>query len=233
MAAQVPPPPASPASNVPASRVAHAAPLTGSLVLDGQLDEPAWTVAIPATDFVQQQPDEGGAATLRSEVRFLYDATTLYVGATLFDELPGQLVVNELKRDFVEANNDIFGIVLDTFRDGRNAYGFLVNAGGAQRETMAYDQGERDDASWNAAWRAAHADPGGRLERRDGHPAGRAPVPRGSGPALGPEPRARDPAQERDGHLVARCRGSSRSTTWATPACSTGSRGCSPGATSA
>lgn len=134
--------------------MAHAAPLTGALVLDGQLDEPAWAFAIPAADFVQQQPDEGRAATLRSEVRFLYDATTLYVGATLFDELPGQLVVNELKRDFVEANNDIFGLVLDTFRDGRNAYGFLVNAGGAQRETLAYDQGERDDASWNAAWRA-------------------------------------------------------------------------------
>ena len=110
--------------------------------------------AVPADEFVQQVPDEGLPATLRTEVRFLIDGTTLYVGATMFDDHPEGLVVNELKRDFVEANNDIFGLVLDTFRDGRNAYGFLVNPGGAQRDTMAYDQGEREDASWNAVWLA-------------------------------------------------------------------------------
>ena len=122
--------------------------------VDGLLDERAWSLASPAEDFIQQQPDDGRPATLRTEVRFLYDETSLYVGAMLFDDAPHRIVINELKRDFAEANNDLFGVILDTFRDGRNAYGFLVNAGGAQRETMTYDQGERDDASWNAAWRA-------------------------------------------------------------------------------
>ncbi|HZA92622.1 MAG TPA: DUF5916 domain-containing protein, partial [Gemmatimonadales bacterium] len=71
------------------------------------------------------------------------------------DDDPSGLLVNELKRDFAEADNDLFGVILDTFRDGRNAYGFVVNPGGAQREALGYDQGEREDASWNAAWRAA------------------------------------------------------------------------------
>lgn len=135
-------------------RRAVAVPVSDRITVDGALDEAAWALAAPAGDFIQQQPEEGRPATQRTEVRFLYDATTVYIGAMLFDDSPGQLVVNELKRDFAEANNDLFGVVLDTFRDGRNAYGFVVNAGGAQRETMAYDQGERDDASWNAAWRA-------------------------------------------------------------------------------
>lgn len=137
-----------------AARTAVAIHAAGRITVDGQLDEPAWALAAPATDFVQQQPDEGRPATLRTEVRFLYDFNTLYVGAMLFDDRPRLLVVNELKRDFAEANNDLFGLILDTFRDGRNAYGFVVNAGGAQRETLAYDQGERDDASWNAVWQA-------------------------------------------------------------------------------
>lgn len=121
-------------------------------MIDGDLSEAVWQRAPPSTGFVQQQPDEGRPATQRTDVRFLYDAGTLYVGAILFDDDPRRLVINELKRDFAEANNDLFGVVLDTFRDGRNAYGFLVNAGGAQRDTLAYDQGERDDPSWNAAW---------------------------------------------------------------------------------
>jgi hypothetical protein len=127
---------------------------TDRIAIDGQLDEPAWSLATPASGFIQQQPDEGRPATLGTEVRFLYDATTLYVGAMLFDDEPEFLVVNELKRDFPESDSDLFGVILDTFRDGRTAYGFLVNAGGAQRETMAYDQGERNDASWNAVWQA-------------------------------------------------------------------------------
>ena len=125
--------------------------------VDGRLDEAAWRLATPAADFVQQQPDEGQPARLRTEVRFLYDASTLYVGAMLHDDDPKRVVINELKRDFTEANNDLFGVVLDTFRDRRTAYGFVTNPGGAQRETQAYDSGERDDASWNAVWVARTA----------------------------------------------------------------------------
>lgn len=147
------------AQNAPSSVGAHlrsvtAVAATGPIDIDGQLDESAWSSAELATDFVQQQPEEGRPSTKRTEVRFLYDSASLYVGAMLFDDDPARLVVNELKRDFAEADNDLFGLVLDTFRDGRTAYGFVVNAGGAQRESMAYDQGERDDASWNAAWTA-------------------------------------------------------------------------------
>jgi hypothetical protein len=132
--------------------VVSAVRIAGPIRVDGVLDEPEWQQAAPATDFTQQQPDEGRPATHRSEVRFLYDAGTLYVGAMLYDEAPTRAIVNELQRDFQEPNNDLFGVVLDTFQDGRNAYGFVTNPGGAQRETLAYDQGERNDASWNAIW---------------------------------------------------------------------------------
>lgn len=135
-------------------RSALAVPAIGPLTIDGILDEASWGVAPVLSDFIQQHPTQGQPATQRSDVRILYDASTLYVGAMLFDDDARRLVVNELKRDFAEADNDLFGVVLDTFRDGRNAYGFVVNAGGAQRESIAHDQGERDDASWNAAWRA-------------------------------------------------------------------------------
>ena len=149
--AQQAPPPSTVAKAVSAVRIAE------PIRVDGLLDETAWDGVAPATDFVQQQPDEGRPAVHRTEVRFLYDATTLYVGALLYDEAPQRAITNELRRDFQEPNNDLFGVVLDTFQDRRTSYGFVTNPGGAQRETLAYDQGERNDASWNAIWIARTA----------------------------------------------------------------------------
>ena len=37
--------------------------------LDGVLDEPLWQRAVPATDFIQQDPVLGGTPTERTEVR--------------------------------------------------------------------------------------------------------------------------------------------------------------------
>ena len=62
---------------------AVAAPKTGGISLDGRLDEEAWTRATPVTDFTQIDPKEGEPATQRTEVRFLYDYESLYVGARL------------------------------------------------------------------------------------------------------------------------------------------------------
>jgi hypothetical protein len=39
--------------------------------IDGRLDEAAWSQAEPATDFRQQEPNEGEAASEKTEVRVL------------------------------------------------------------------------------------------------------------------------------------------------------------------
>jgi hypothetical protein len=61
---------------------------------------------------------------------------------------PDRLITNELKRDF----GDGFGVILDTFQDRRNAVGFLTNPGGAQRDSLGYENGRRNDANWHGAW---------------------------------------------------------------------------------
>ena len=120
--------------------------------LDGVLDEPAWELAEPTTDFYQQQPAEFELATRRTEVRFLYDNETLYVGAVLYEPEPERLITNELKRDFGGSSGDGFGLLLDTFQDRRSAYGFITNPGGAQRDSLGYENGRRNDANWHGVW---------------------------------------------------------------------------------
>ncbi len=122
-----------------------------TIIIDGHLDEAVWQYAQPADQFYQQSPDEGELATRQTEVRFLYDDTTLYVGAMLYDDNPEGLIINELRRDFNGGQNDTFGLVLDLFRDGQTGFGFLINAGGATRDTQVYDNG-RNDPNWHGVW---------------------------------------------------------------------------------
>jgi len=122
------------------------------IVVDGVLDEPSWALAEPAVDFYQQFPDEFGPASERSEVRFLYDGDMLYVGAMLYDDEPGRLIIDSLRRDFSNFQSDSFLLVFDTFLDRRNGYGFNTNAGGAQRDVQSTENGRRNDANWNGAW---------------------------------------------------------------------------------
>ena len=122
------------------------------IVIDGVLDEAAWSLAEPAVDFHQQFPDEFAPATERSSVRFLYDNEMLYIGAMLSDGEPDRLIIDSLRRDFSNFQTDSFLVVLDTFLDQRNGYGFVTNAAGAQRDVQASDNGRRNDGNWDGAW---------------------------------------------------------------------------------
>jgi hypothetical protein len=135
-----------------AAKRAQALRVTEPIRLDGVLDEPAWERAEPATDFYQQQPAEFELATRRTEVRFLYDEDTLYVGAVLYEPDADRLITNELKRDFGGSSGDGFGLIIDTFQDRRSSYGFLTNPGGAQRDSLGYENGRRNDANWHGVW---------------------------------------------------------------------------------
>jgi hypothetical protein len=121
------------------------------IVIDGRLDETAWEKAVPAADFYEQAPDEGELASHPTEVRFLYDDSMLYIGAMMYDDEPEKAITNDLSRDFSGLSQDQFGIILDLFKDQKTGFGFLVNPGGAMRDTQAYDNG-RNDGNWNGVW---------------------------------------------------------------------------------
>ena len=53
--------------------------VTESPRVDGRLDDAAWREVKPATEFTQRDPNEGQAATERTELRIVYDASAVYV----------------------------------------------------------------------------------------------------------------------------------------------------------
>src|SRR5688572_23048888 len=73
--------------------------LTEPLKLDGLLDESVYADNIPASNFIQQEPNEGQPATERTESWVMFDADHVYVAFRCFDSHPERMVVNEMRRD--------------------------------------------------------------------------------------------------------------------------------------
>ena len=139
-------------------RHAHATRIpNGRIQVDGALSEPEWAGAEVLSDFFQQEPSEGAPSNFKSEVRFVYDDETLYVGAMLYDPDPDRLVSNELKRDFAPRDSDMFGITLDTFLDKLNGYGFFTMPMGAWRDSQVADDGRANNQNWDGIWRVKTA----------------------------------------------------------------------------
>ena len=122
------------------------------IAIDGVLDEPAWRDATPATGFVQSEPNTGAPASEATEVRVLHDATTLYIGAYLHDSDPRGLVVNDIRKDFVDGEQDTFEVIVDTFHDRQNGYAFLTNVEGARADRQVANEGREINASWDGVW---------------------------------------------------------------------------------
>ena len=130
----------------------HATQAQGPITLDGKLDEASWAAAPIASNFVQNDPREGEPATYDTEVKLLYDDRAIYIGVFAKDPEPGQIIVNELRKDFNTANADGFQVVLDTFHDERNGYQFAINPSGAKWDSQMSNEGRDQNPNWDGIW---------------------------------------------------------------------------------
>ena len=150
--AQEPPPTVIDYAAARRDRKLPATQATGPIVLDGKLDEPSWAGAPLANGFVQNDPREGAPATYDTEVRLLYDDRALYIGVFAKDPEPGEIIVNELRKDFNTSSADGFQVVIDTFHDERNGYQFAINPMGAKWDAQMSNEGRDNNANWDGIW---------------------------------------------------------------------------------
>jgi uncharacterized protein DUF5916 len=129
-----------------------AAARSGPIVLDGRLDESAWSASIPATGFTQSEPNEGSPATQPTEVRILYDDAALYIGARMFDSLGARGVRSYLSRRDQQEDGDYLEIIFDTFHDHTGRTVFQINPAGVK--TDAGQASSNADPSWDPIWEA-------------------------------------------------------------------------------
>jgi len=127
----------------------------GPVVIDGHLNDAAWSTADIATDFVQQRPTPGAASTHRTEARVMFDDQALYVSMRLFDPAPDSLLAPLGRRDY-EGFGDWAHVLVDSYFDRRTAFHFAVTPSGTRRDGLISNDAEwNEDASWDAVWDVA------------------------------------------------------------------------------
>jgi hypothetical protein len=128
--------------------------LSEPIKLDGALDEAVYRDNVPATEFIQQEPNEGQPSTERTEAWVMFDEDNLYVAARCLDSHPERMVVSEMRRDSQTIfNNENLTIGLDTFHDRRSGWFFQTNPLGAIRDQEVPSERENNN-DWNTVWDA-------------------------------------------------------------------------------
>jgi hypothetical protein len=130
--------------------------LDEDVVVDGVLDEPAWSRAAVLGGFSHFQPIDGVPAEDSTEVRVWYSATAIHFGIRA-REPHGEVHATLADRDQI-FSDDLIQLFIGTFNDSRQAFMFAVNPLGVQGDGVLVEQGNTGGGGYiNGATRAREA----------------------------------------------------------------------------
>ena len=143
----------------------RAATLQASPVVDGDvLGDAAWRGLEAATNFRQTRPEDGSAASQRTEVFVGFTDTTVYVGVVAYDDDPGGIVVTDSRRDSSLDDTDAFLMIIDGLLDRQNGFVFGTNPAGIEFDGQVTGDGLGNDINfeggtlnlnWDGVWHVA------------------------------------------------------------------------------
>lgn len=123
-----------------------------AIKVDGKLLESVWQKAPLVDDFFRMEPRQGGKYQYETKVRLLFDEKNLYVGVFCEDSLGKEGVrVQDLRRDFIYGENDIFYLQLDPQNLKQYCVSFQTTPYGNQRDLQSFNDNNIDN-DWNALW---------------------------------------------------------------------------------
>ena len=100
-------------------------------------------------DFRQRQPGDGIPSSQKTAAWVGYDDKNLYA-VFVCASPPGQTRARLSKRDDV-FSDEVVGLILDTYHDGRRGYEFFVNPLGVQADAIE-SEGQNDDFTFDTLW---------------------------------------------------------------------------------
>ncbi|HET9010522.1 MAG TPA: carbohydrate binding family 9 domain-containing protein [Gemmatimonadaceae bacterium] len=106
--------------------------IEATVVVDGRLDEAAWSSAAILDGFSLYQPADGRPAPDSTQVRVWYSSDAIHFGIRAFAE-PGTVAATLADRDRIGSDDNI-ELHLDTFHERNRAFVFIVNPLGIQAD---------------------------------------------------------------------------------------------------
>ena len=198
---------------------------SAAIVVDGVMDEAAWSDALKIRLDIETDPGENTPAEIETVAYLIEDGESIYVGFDASESDTDSIRAYVRDRD-TAWDDDLVGISFDTYNDGLRAYDFWVNALGVQMDAI-YDDTVSDndnDDSWDGIWDSAGRinDDGYIVEMRIPLDQLRFPLQDGAAD-LGLQAVARASAQQRD--LDLERRGRSRPQLCSVPICAAAGTG--------
>lgn len=127
-----------------------------NITIDGILNETVWQQAEKAKDFFISTPIDTAFAKSKTEVMLTYDDKNLYIAAVCYDEIPGEYIIQSLKRDFSYPRTDAFSVIFNPSNDKTNGFSFAVSPKGIQREGSIENGGDFGvTTAWDNLWYSA------------------------------------------------------------------------------
>jgi hypothetical protein len=117
------------------------------IVLDGQLDDVAWSKAKPLDRFWEMFPQAEVPARVRTEARFAYDGHALYVAVWAHDPDVTQLRAPFARRDNVLADQDMLVLFIDPVGARKFSHFFRVNPRGSIGDGLFNEDSGSEDFS--------------------------------------------------------------------------------------
>ncbi len=118
-------------------------------VLSHYVDGTQIPPGVRVSGFKQREPGDGLDAQVETVVYLSFDRKNLYAVYICRDD-PSKVRANLTKRESI-MGDDLVGLMLDTYGDGRRAYMFLVNPLGIQMDGVT-TEGQDDDFSYDTVW---------------------------------------------------------------------------------
>jgi hypothetical protein len=119
-------------------------------LIDGILDDASWKEGTWGGDFTQWVPYNGRPESQRTEFKIVFDENNLYVAIKAFDTSPDSIVKRLTRKD--NTDGDMVALIIDSYHDLRTGFMFAVSAGGVKLDEMMSNDGNNEDASWEANW---------------------------------------------------------------------------------
>ncbi|MBN8836919.1 MAG: carbohydrate binding family 9 domain-containing protein [Sphingobacteriia bacterium] len=122
-----------------------------TIIIDGNINDSAWSKATKLNDFVEWRPDFGKPEPKGSqtEIYLLYDDNAFYIAGFCHEQTTDSISKELVGRDVIGIN-DFVGVIFDTYNDKINGFGYYVTPLGEQFDAKYSNNGE--DASWNSVY---------------------------------------------------------------------------------
>ncbi|MCF6300968.1 MAG: carbohydrate binding family 9 domain-containing protein [Proteobacteria bacterium] len=127
--------------------------LDAEIKVDGLLNEAIWDKALLISLNYEVSPGDSIAALVKTEAFLIDSGHSFIIGFRAEDPDPGKIRAFLRDRDSAY-DDDMIGVILDTYNDQRRALEFFVNPLGVQMDLIRNSNNNEDD-SWDAIWDSA------------------------------------------------------------------------------